>query len=197
MTEQHFVLKLFFKKKYKLIADVWRQVYAFLITICVLTKPVVSAPSSLEMFRSSLGFNRDNDTDGPEASPHDDTDKTQWRKSLLDDVPPAQLRWRTPCAGSSPAHGVDGLFDSVETAAIAPHEHFSVIALKAMEHHGKVISLMSKYVSVNLHFLLTTACLVVQQKSVGVPFHSQNCILYGNRKLTTHSLLGTNSKRET
>ena len=126
--------------------DICKQIYAYVLIICILTGPVVSAPSSLEVFRSNLGFNSDNDAGGDDAS---NDERALWRKSLMDDVPPAQLRWRTPCAGSSPARGlrIDGLFDSVETAAVAPNEHFNIIALKAMEQHGKVTSLMSKYVS--------------------------------------------------
>ena len=131
-----------------------------MLTICVLTESVLGAPASvtsLERFRASSGplpYNSDNDAneddvDGAGASAADaaaaSSDGALWRKSLLS-VPPAQLRWRTPCAGSDPAPGIqmDGLF---EAAAMAPSEHFSIIALKAMEQHGKVSSLMSKYVS--------------------------------------------------
>ena len=129
-----------------ILSDICKQIYAYILTICILTGPVVSAPSSLEVFRSNLGYSSDNDAGGAEAS---NDEQALWRKSLLDDVPPAQLRWSSPCAGSSPARGVriDGIFESVETAAVAPNEHLSIIALKAMEQHGKVTSLMSKYVS--------------------------------------------------
>ena len=130
------------------ISDICKQIYAYLLTICILTGPVISVPSSLEVFRSNLGYSSDNDAGGADADASND-EKDLWRRRVLDDVPPAQLRWRTPCSGSSPAHGVriDGIFDSVETAAVAPHQHFNIIALKAMAEHGKVTSLMSKYVS--------------------------------------------------
>lgn len=107
----------------------------------------MSLPTSLEVFRSNLGLGGDNDADASS----DEID--MWRKALLDDVPPAQLRWRSPCAGSSPVRGirVHGIFQSVETAAIAPHSHFKTIAQKAVEQHAKVTDLMKTYVST--HFL--------------------------------------------
>ena len=128
-----------------ILSDICKQIYAYILTICILTDPIVSAPSSLEVFRSNLGYSSDNDAGGADAS---NDERALWRKSLLDDVAPAQQRWSTPCAGSSPARGVRvEIFESVETAAVAPNEHFNIIALKAMEQHGKVTSLMSKYVS--------------------------------------------------
>ncbi len=141
-----------------LITELPRQLFAILLATCILTTPVISAPTSLQVFRSTLNHhdNHANSDDTDDSTSLDP--KALWRKSLLDDVAPANLRWRSPCAGSRPVDGIDtdgGIFEDVETAALVPHEHYLIISRKAGEQHSRVYTLMGDYVSlVNFSFLL-------------------------------------------